>query len=35
MFTITYDNKDFIAIMRSLSTICAELVLEINDEERS
>jgi len=32
MFTIEYDNKDFIAIMRSLSSICAELVLEINDE---
>ena len=32
MFKIEYDNKDFIAIMRSLASICAELVLEINDE---
>lgn len=32
MFSITYDNKDFIRIMESLATICAELTLEINDE---
>jgi len=32
MFKIEYDNKDFIRIMQSLSTICGELTLEINDE---
>ena len=32
MFKIEYDNKDFIAVMRSLASICAELVLEMNDE---